>query len=310
MGASLEGRVFLTGGTGSLGQALLRRAQTEGWGCCFTVFSRDEVKQGQLRWIHPKHRFILGDVRSEYTRLAMLMEGHDLVIHAAAYKQVPAAEVNALEAIETNVQGSVKVGLAAITAKVPRVIAISTDKACAPINCYGMSKALMEKALAQLATYSRTVFTCVRYGNVLGSRGSIEPLFRQQRAAGGPLTVTDPEMTRFWLTLDTAVDLVLDAVSNDLSGAVLVPKCPASTVQVLVEAVAPGLPVEIIGTRPGEKKHEQLVNAGEAMHTDERQEDFRIWPAYLGYKGNLPEGYEYRSNTARQLSVEELREML
>ncbi len=317
----IEGNVFLTGGTGSLGQALVARAEKEGWDCRFTVYSRDEVKQGEMKALYPQHRYVLGDVR-DLDWLAIALRGHDLVIHAAAYKQVPAAEVNVGEAVETNVVGSRNVARAAVEAGVPRVLGISTDKACAPVNAYGESKALMEKLFAGACLWNggRTKFTCVRYGNVLGSRGSVVPLFRRQIAAGGPITFTDANMTRFWLTLNDAIDLILAGLAEEESGTVLIPKCGASSMQVLADAVlwavtpyphAPGtVPVREIGIRPGEKLHEQLVNAAESMHTDDIGEHYRIYPAYAGHRGNLPAGFEYRSDTARQLTIESLRRML
>lgn len=305
----MKGRIFLTGGTGSLGRAILARAEQDKWDCEFTVYSRDEVKQGECKAQYPRHRYVLGDVRDE-AAMALHMRGHDVVIHTGAYKQVPAAEANTVEAIETNVLGSCNVARAALIADVRRVIGISTDKACSPINTYGQSKALMEKAFAQACLWGKTQFNCCRYGNVLGSRGSIVPLFERQRDAGGPLTLTDPAMTRFWLTLDEAVDIIEATAIEGIPGTVYVPKCPASTMATLAEAVAPECTIKVIGTRPGEKTHEQLLNRTEAMNADDIGPAFRIWPAYTGHRGSLREGYEYRSDTARQLSPCELRVML
>lgn len=300
-------KVFITGGTGSLGRALAGRLIKDGWVSHITILSRDEVKQGEMRRQYPDCKYILGNV-ADKDDLELDMRGHDVVIHAAAYKQVPAAEVNTIEAIKTNVDGSLKVARASRMAGVKKVIGISTDKACAPINTYGQTKALMEKSFAQ-ASGPDTQFVCVRYGNVIGSRGSILPLFREQ-AKMGKLTVTDPFMTRFWLTLEEAVDLILFACQEKEAGTVIVPKCPASTMQAFARAVSDRAEIEVVGTRPGEKTHEQLLHKSEAQHADDIGGHFRIWPAFMGRRGNLPEGYEYRSDTARHLSISDLRRML
>ncbi|MDP2660266.1 MAG: polysaccharide biosynthesis protein [Dehalococcoidia bacterium] len=308
MKGRLTGRVFLTGGTGSLGHALLDRADAEGWDCQFTVYSRDEVKQGDMRGTYPRHKFVLGDVR-DLEALKLRMRGHDLVIHAGAYKQVPAAEVNVAEAIETNVIGSKNVALAAVRFGIPKVLGISTDKACAPTNAYGASKILMEKVFQEATTWGHTRFNLVRYGNVLGTRGSVVPLFVRQ-AQQGSITLTDPYMTRFWLTLRDAVDIVLKGIQEEEGGTVLVPMAPASTMLQLAEAVAPGADIKVIGIRPGEKTHEQLVHAGESMHADADGEWFRIFPAYAGHCGGLPPGFEYGSDTAPRLTVGMLRDFI
>lgn len=305
----LSGNIFLTGGTGSLGKAILERASMEKWPAKFTVFSRDEVKQSELRSKYPKVKFILGDIR-DYEWLSIALRGHDTIIHAAAYKQVPAAEVNAGEAIETNVIGSRNIARAAINCGVGYVLGISTDKACAPINCYGETKALMEKLFQQANLLSDTKFTLVRYGNVLGSRGSVVPLFRQQ-AKTGHITLTDPNMTRFWLTLADAVNLVLLGLEpHTCRGDIIIPKAKASTMLQLANVVAPDCEIETIGIRPGEKVNECLVHGGESMHTIELRDGFVIKPAYSGYRGNLKAGYEYTSDTAEQLSDSELSNMV
>lgn len=305
----LSGNIFLTGGTGSLGKAILARAVAEKWPAKFTVFSRDEVKQSELRSIYPKVKFILGDVR-DYEWLSIVLRGHHTVIHAAAYKQVPAAEVNAGEAIETNVIGSRNIVRAAISCGVGQVLGISTDKACAPINCYGETKALMEKLFQQANLLSETKFTLVRYGNVLGSRGSVVPLFRQQ-AKQGKITLTDPNMTRFWLTLTDAVNLVIMGLEPTVCrGDILIPKARASTMLQLAEVVAPNCEFVSIGIRPGEKINECLVHGGESMHTLELKDGFIIKPAYSGYRGNLQAGYEYTSDGAVQLTESELKQMV
>lgn len=306
----LSGNIFLTGGTGSLGKAILLRAVTEKWPCKFTIYSRDEVKQSELRQLYPNFKFVLGDVR-DYEWLNIAMRGHDTVIHAAAYKQVPAAEVNAGEAVETNIIGSRNIVRAAINCGVHHVIGISTDKACQPINCYGETKAVMEKMFQQANLLSDSKFTLVRYGNVLGSRGSVVPLFRDQARRYNRITVTDPNMTRFWLTLTDAVNLVLSGLHHNCGrGDIIVSKAPASTMSILAHAVAPNSDIEVTGIRPGEKVHECLVHGGESMHALELKDGFIIKPAYSGFRGNLQPGYEYTSNKAKQLTEQELTSML
>lgn len=307
----LKGKVFLTGGTGSLGTALMTLAKSRNWPCQFTVYSRDEVKQSQIRHEYPNAQFILGDVR-DYDWLTLAMRGHDICIHAAAYKQVPTAEVNAGEAIEVNVIGSRNIARAAVFNNIGRVIGISTDKACAPVNCYGETKALMERIFQQacLWDWGITKFHLVRYGNVLGSRGSVVPLFREQSKQGF-VTVTDPEMTRFWLTLTDAVNLVIDCYElSAFPGTILIPKCPASTMGELAECFVAPEHIKVTGVRAGEKYHEQLVHKSEAMHTDDINSHFLVYPAYTLHKGNLPKDFEYRSDTARHLCHHELVEML
>ena len=311
----LAGRIFLTGGTGSLGTALLQRAEREGWDCRFSVFSRDEVKQGEMRGKYPKHRFVLGNV-TDRDWLALQMAGHDMVIHAAAYKQVPAAEVNASEAIRANVVGSLNVAFAAVQNGIPRVIGISTDKACMPQTLYGETKACMEKMFQQACMWGKTRFNLCRYGNVLGSRGSVLPLFQRQVAEGKPITLTMGDMTRFWLTLDEAVDLVLRTAAEQEPGTIIVPEAPASTMYALAEAVGGvGYPAREIGIRPGEKLHEHLIHGGESMHTtpiiaNGGWRGFRVFPAYTGLLGGLEAGYAYSSDIARHLSHDELRAMV
>lgn len=315
-------KILITGGTGSLGLALLKRFTARQHRC--TVLSRDEVKQGEARSKFPDVKFALGDVR-DYEWLQMVMRGHDTVIHAAAYKQVPAAEVNAGEAIETNVIGSRNVARAAVSVGVKRVVGISTDKACAPINCYGQTKALMEKLFQEACLWGDTNFNLVRYGNVLGSRGSVVPLFQKQ-LKDGVVTLTDPRMTRFWLTLSQAVDLVERAMTYPREiGIILVPNAGASTMEDLLEAVVrhrvwpighdrelwdKNPNIEYIGIRPGEKMHEAMVHPGESAHTFRIPGGFCIHPAYSGIQGNLPEGFEYTSKDAPQISVSELVGML
>lgn len=312
-------KVFLTGGTGSLGHALLdffANDMVEE----VTVYSRDEIKQGEMRRAYPDARYMLGDVR-DYDRLLLAMRGHDTVIHAAAYKQVPSAEANVNEAIATNIMGSLNVARAAVHNDVNYVVGVSTDKACQPINAYGETKALMEKLFQQADTWGDTIFNCVRYGNVLGSRGSVVPLFREQLKRQH-VTMTNPYMTRFWMTLDQAVDLVWAAIDqgNALDdGAILVPQCPAADMNTLLRAVAKIENVELqddwvtlIGTRPGEKLHEQLVHENESLHTRQPTLSLPYWqilPAAFMPK-EAPTPFSYSSDMAKQLTADELAEML
>lgn len=313
-------KVFLTGGTGSLGHALLDFFQTSVGPFDVTVYSRDEIKQSEMRRIYPDARYMLGDVR-DYDRLLLAMRGHHTVIHAAAYKQVPSAEANVNEAIATNVMGSLNVARAAVHNDVDNVVGVSTDKACQPINAYGETKALMEKLFQQADGWGETIFNCVRYGNVLGSRGSVVPLFREQLKQKH-VTMTDANMTRFWMTLDQAVDLVWAAINPHTTltdGSILVPACPASNMLTLLLAVAKIEGVEVapdwvttIGTRPGEKKHEQLIHENESLHTMLPLEGLPYWqilPAAFMAKAP-PTPFSYSSDVARQLTADELAEML
>jgi UDP-N-acetylglucosamine 4,6-dehydratase len=303
---NLAGSVLITGGSGSLGNAILRRATDEHWDASFAVYSRDEVKQAAMRERYPDVRYLLGDVRDAET-LEGALRGVDVVIHAAAYKRVPEAERETMACVTSNVVGSMTVVREALRAGTPRVIGISTDKASAPINAYGQSKALMER-LFQSARGSGA-FTIVRYGNVIASTGSVVPALRAQVAAGKPLTLTVPSMTRFWITLDDAVDLILGGLSLE-TGSILIPKSRASTMAVMAEAIAPGWPVAEVGVRAGEKHHEQLLNQHEAPYAIETRDHFVLSSLAATPVGMLPEGVEYRSDLAAQFSVLELRAVI
>ncbi len=299
-------KVFLTGGTGSLGKAILRRAGPDDE---YTVYSRDEFKQSQLRAKYPDHRFILGDVRDE-NWLTLCMRGHDVVIHTAAYKHVPQSEMNAAECMEINVLGSRAVTRAAIRTGVTRVVGISTDKACAPMSMYGASKMVMERLFAQANLLGETVFNCVRYGNVLGSRGSVVPLFREQIANQGYVTITDPEMTRFWLTLEAAVMLVKMGLLTNYLGVTIVPKLRSCTMLDLANAIDAHVNVKVIGRRPGERIHERLIHAGEAINAYDDGACFFVFPTFKGIESNLSPDFEYSSDKAQKLTKEEIREMI
>jgi UDP-N-acetylglucosamine 4,6-dehydratase/5-epimerase len=313
--------VLLTGGTGSFGkkftQAVLRDLNPKK----LIIFSRDELKQFEMRqsFDDPRIRFFIGDVR-DGERLRRAMNGVSLVVHAAALKQVPACEYNPIEAIKTNVHGAENVINAALDCGVQKVLALSTDKAVNPVNLYGATKLVAEKLFVQANAYSGshpTRFSCVRYGNVVGSRGSVVPVFLKQRA-GGRITVTDDRMTRFWLTLEQGVQFVINAIGRMQGGEVFIPKIPSTTIMDLVEAIAPGCEVEHVGIRPGEKLHEVLISEDEARQTVELSDMYVIqpshpwWPTGSYPDGNaLPDGFRYASNVnTENLSITEVRAML
>ena len=307
-------RVVVTGGAGSFGQAFVRRVLALNVGKVI-VYSRDEYKHAMMREAIPDPRlqFFIGDVRDR-DRLVRAMRGVDYVVHAAALKRVDALEYNPDEAVETNIRGAQNVIHAAIANDVLRVVGLSSDKACNPVNLYGSTKKVAEHLFMDGNAYSGsgpTRFACTRYGNVVGSRGSVVPLFERQRDAGGPITITDPGMTRFWMTLDESVDLVLLAMAKMRGGEVFVPKLPAVTIPNLAEAVAPGVKVEVIGVRAGEKLHEVMVGPDEARNTLEYADHFRIVRNAEEYGGTpLAQGFEYSSNKARRLNTQEIREAL
>jgi UDP-N-acetylglucosamine 4,6-dehydratase len=262
--------ILLTGGTGSFGQHFTATALARWNPAAIRVFSRDELKQSEMaRKIEdPRLRFLLGDVRDR-DRLRRAVDGVDIVIHAAALKQVPACEYNPFEAVRTNILGAQNVAEVCIDAGVRRAMALSTDKAVSPANLYGATKLCAERLFVQSNVYAgthQTRLSCVRYGNVVGSRGSVVPLFTDQ-AASGELTVTDERMTRFWITLDQAVQFVADSISRMQGGELFIPKIPSMRVLDLAEAIAPAARIRYTGIRPGEKLHEALLTPEEARHT-------------------------------------------
>ena len=283
---TLTGNILITGGSGTLGQAIIRTAEKERWDCSITVYSRSELRQAELRQRYPRVRTILGDVR-DYDRMAAAAAGHDLVIHAAAMKRIPECEANPTECYQTNVQGSANVVRACLAAGVARCIGISTDKACAAITTYGASKRMME-GLFQAAPHGGTVFTLVRYGNVLASNGSVIPLWRQQAAAGQPLTITDRRMTRFWMTERDAVRTIEHA-AREIPGSIYVPKMGALNVATLASYIAPHSDTVETGLRSTEKLHEDLVHPFEPAA--ELNNHFRLW-------GAEKPGVAYRSDLA------------
>jgi len=315
--------ILVTGGTGSFGKKFIEIIQRDFQPKKIIVFSRDELKQHEMRiagfdW--PNLRYFIGDVRDR-DRMRRAMHGVDIVVHAAALKQVPACEYNPMEAIKTNILGSSNVIEAALDAGVKKVLALSTDKAVNPVNLYGATKLSAEKLFVQSNAYAAgtaTRFSCTRYGNVIGSRGSVVPVFLRQRESG-KLTITDPRMTRFWLSLEQGVRFVIRCIEQMEGGEVFVPKLPSTHITDLAKAIAPEAEIEVIGIRPGEKLHEVLVNEDEARHTVEMDDMYVIQPAealWFGYawqnKGKpLPEGFRYASNTNTEwLTVEQIRALI
>lgn len=272
------------------------------------IFSRDELKQHDMRtagFDHPSLRYFLGDVR-DAQRLQRALSGVTVVVHAAALKQVPACEYNPFEAIQTNIMGGRNVIEAAIDQGVRRILALSTDKAVNPVNLYGATKLCAEKMFVQANAYSGTQDTrlsCARYGNVVGSRGSVVPVFLEQRQRG-KITITDPRMTRFWLTLERGVRFVAEAIEQMQGGEIFVPKIPSMRLADVAEAVAPGCQIEYIGIRPGEKLHEVLISEDEARHTLELEDMFVIQPAHPWWKTEnwsggrrVPDDFRYASDS-------------
>lgn len=318
--------LMITGGTGSFGNTVLHRFLSTDVKE-IRIFSRDEKKQEEMRIAlnHPKLKFYIGDIR-DYNSIYQAMKGVDYVFHAAALKQVPSCEFYPLEAVRTNVLGSENVMEAAISRGVKRVVMLSTDKAVYPINAMGISKAMMEKfmvAKARMQDKGETVLCATRYGNVMASRGSVIPLFVSQLKEGKPLTVTDPNMTRFLMSLEDSVDLVLYAFEHGEQGDIFVQKAPASTVADLAQAIKlifkKDNPIRVIGTRHGEKLFESLISREEMAKANDMGDYYRI-PADnrdLNYAQFFSEGEEkishledYTSHSTRRLRVEEIKSLL
>lgn len=315
--------VLVTGGTGSFGKKFIEIMLKEYHPAKLIVFSRDELKQHEMRvggFDHPSLRYFIGDVR-DVGRLRRAMHGVNIVVHAAALKQVPACEYNPMEAIKTNILGSSNVVEAALDMGVQKVVALSTDKAVNPVNLYGTTKLAAEKLFVQSNAYAAgtaTRFSCVRYGNVVGSRGSVIPIFINQRE-NGKLTLTDTRMTRFWLSLGKGVRFVIKCAEQMLGGEVFVPKIPSTRIVDLAKVIAPNAEIEVIGIRPGEKLHEVLIHEDEARATVELEDMFVVQPTtelWFGHqwqaKGrSLPDGFRYASDTNPEwLDVEQIREMI
>jgi UDP-N-acetylglucosamine 4,6-dehydratase len=315
--------VLVTGGTGSFGKKFVKVMLDEFRPAKLIIFSRDELKQHEMRaagFNDPRLRYFIGDVR-DAQRLVRAFNGVDVVVHAAALKQVPACEYNPMEAIKTNILGSSNVIEAALDAGVTKVIALSTDKAVNPVNLYGATKLAAEKLFVQSNAYAggtATRFSCVRYGNVIGSRGSVVPIFIKQRQ-NGSITITDDRMTRFWISLEQGVRFVIRCAEQMQGGEVFVPKIPSTSLLDLAKAVAPKAQIDVIGIRPGEKLHEVLISEDEARGTVELEDMYVVQPAEAFWfgrewenRGNqLEDGFRYASNTnAQMLSIEEIRKMI
>lgn len=300
--------VLITGGTGSLGKSLVKHLLQETHVRRIAILSRDELKQQHLRaqfQDDPRLRWFLGDVR-DLDRLKRAFHGVDYVIHAAALKQVDTGEYNPMEFIKTNVLGSQNVIDASIDAGVKRVVALSTDKASSPINLYGATKLTADKLFIAANNYSftyGTTFSVVRYGNVMGSRGSVIPFFQEIAAQGRPLPITDLRMTRFWISIEAAVKFVIDSLEMMNGGELYVPKIPSMKIIDLANAIAPGVELEEIGMRPGEKLHEEMISADDSRRTIILESRFVVMPvvAEWGFEppvgAAMPEGKAYKSDT-------------
>lgn len=320
-----EKTVLVTGGTGSFGKKFIRLMLDEYQPKKIIVFSRDELKQHEMRttggFYHPSIRYFIGDIRDR-DRLMTAFYGVDIVVHTAALKQVPACEYNPMEAIKTNIMGSSNVIDAAIANNVEKVLALSTDKAVNPVNLYGATKLAAEKLMVQSNAYAggrKTRIACSRYGNVVGSRGSVVPLFIKQRASG-EVTITDDRMTRFWISLEQGVRFVIRCVEEMQGGELFVPKIPSMKMTDLAKAIAPEAEIKIIGIRPGEKLHESLISEDEARTTVELEDMFVVQPSvealWFGHawadKGkSVPDGFTYTSaNNTEWLDVAGINEIV
>ncbi len=321
--------ILLTGGTGSFGRQFTRTVLAHFNPRKLIIFSRDELKQYEMQTeLNPKQnetplRFFLGDVR-DVNRLEMAMRDVDYVVHAAALKQVPAAEYNPIECIRTNVYGAENVVMASLRCHVKKVLALSTDKAASPVNLYGASKLASDKifiAANKLSGDIGTRFSVVRYGNVLGSRGSVVPLFQRLISEGcTEIPITDPRMTRFWITIDKGVQFVLNSLEVMQGGEIFIPKIPSMSVTDLAKALAPNLEHKIIGIRPGEKLHETMITEDDARHTIELGDRYVILPStdtkwtrdgVYANATQVDEGFHYSSdNNSDWLDEDALRCML
>jgi UDP-N-acetylglucosamine 4,6-dehydratase len=310
--------VLVTGGTGSFGRKFVEIMLREYRPQKLIVFSRDEQKQHEMRTSgldDSSLRYFLGDVRDQ-ERLERAFAGVTVVVHAAAMKQVPACEYNPFEAIQTNINGGKHVIDAAINCGVRRILALSTDKAVNPINLYGATKLCAEKMFVQANAYAgarETRFSCTRYGNVVGSRGSVVPIFMEQRARGR-ITLTDPRMSRFWITLDQGVRFVVRCIEQMHGGEIFIPKIPSMKLLDMAQAIAPDCQIDCVGIRPGEKLHEVLISEDEARNAISVADMFIIQPAHSWWRKEnwanavpLPEGFRYASDSNSQwLTTEDL----
>ena len=314
-----ESSILITGGTGSFGKAFLQELLANHNPRRVAILSRDELKQSEMRahFTDKRIRWFLGDIRDK-DRLIRAFHGVDYVVHAAALKQVDTAEYNPFEYVQTNILGSQNVIDAAIDAGVKKVVALSTDKASSPINLYGATKLTADKLFVAANNYSYsfgTTTAVVRYGNVMGSRGSVIPFFQRLIAEGKPLPITDPNMTRFWITLPQAVQFVIDSFDHMHGGELYVPRIPSMRIMDLVEALKPGAETYVVGIRPGEKLHEEMIAADDSYRTLRQSDRYVVQPTvkewwFKDSEGEaVPEGFSYSSDTNDQwLSIPELRQ--
>ncbi|GED63643.1 UDP-N-acetylglucosamine 4,6-dehydratase (inverting) [Lysinibacillus fusiformis] len=320
MGVLKDKVVLVTGGTGSFGKKFIGKALTLGVKKII-VFSRDELKQYEMKqeFQDERIRFFIGDVRDK-ERLYRAFDGVDIVIHAAAMKHVDACEYNPFEAVKTNIHGAQNIIEAAIDRGVEKVIALSTDKACSPVNLYGATKLASDKLFVAANAYvgeKKTRFAVVRYGNVVGSRGSVVPFFKKIRDTG-KLPITDERMTRFWITLDKGVQFVIDNLERMYGGEIFVPKIPSMKVTDLAKAIGPECEIEVIGIRPGEKLHEAMIMEDDARHTVEFNDYYVIQPELVSLAQEqtnggkaLADGFAYTSdNNTEWLTIEQLKDLV
>ncbi len=312
-----ESSILITGGTGSFGKAFLQEVLTTHNPRRVAILSRDELKQSEMRahFTDKRIRWFLGDIRDK-DRLIRAFHGVDYVVHAAALKQVDTAEYNPFEYVQTNILGSQNVIDAAIDAGVKKVVALSTDKASSPINLYGATKLTADKLFVAANNYSysyNTAMAVVRYGNVMGSRGSVIPFFQKLIAEGKPLPITDPNMTRFWITLPQAVRFVIDSFDSMHGGELYVPRIPSMRIMDLVEALKPGAETFVVGIRPGEKLHEEMIASDDSYRTLRQEDRYVVQPTvkewwFKDSEGEpVAEGFSYSSNTNDQwLTIPEL----
>lgn len=314
--------ILITGGTGSFGKAFLSRVLEEHNPARVAIFSRDELKQYEMKLTYgddPRFRCFLGDIRDR-DRLRIALHGVDYVVHAAALKQVDTAEYNPMEYVKTNILGSENVMLASIDAGVKKVVALSTDKASSPVNLYGATKLTADKLFISGNHYSHsygTTFSVVRYGNVMGSRGSVIPFFRELAERGDPLPITDSRMTRFWITLPHAVEFVIKSFEDMQGGELYVPRIPSMKVLDLAKAIAPHASIVEVGIRPGEKLHEEMISTEDARRTIRMPDRYVVTPTlaewgFLDPLGDrVPDGFSYTSDSNDLwLNAEELRVLI
>lgn len=304
---TLSGSIFISGGGGTLGKAIIRRAKREAWDCKITVFSRDSHKHAMLLREFPDVRCIQGDIAGDLDYLTAAIAGHQIVIHAAASKHVDLAERNAFDTVRTNIDGSRNVAIAAARAKVEKVVGVSTDKECHSVNIYGASKLAMSRMFQEANNWGDTDFHLVRYGNVCASNGSVINVWREMFERNGYVTATDPDMTRFWMSVEDAVDVVLKSLTEP-AGTITIPRCKSLDMQTFAQYVMPGVEFRYSGLRPGEKRYEELLTQEEVQFTENSGDYMRLWPVTGKPLHRLID--PYRSDKATRLFKDELLGML